>query len=157
MNRREIVMMLVVAGCICVLFGLGCRQRKAGSQSGSAGHSVPVSFEQAQTRAFEAIRQREQWPEAPEAVCRAFWDARAAKNYAEMEVLWPGSASFNWPEKCQSEPNVTYVFGEAGVDGTTVPYAAKDQFDAHKTYNLTMHLRTLQTDKGLRYYIVSGN
>lgn len=157
MNRREVVIMVVVAACTCVLIGSGCRQRKAGSQGDSVARSVPVSFEQAQARAFEAVRQREQSPESPEAVCRAFWDARAAKNYAEMEVLWPGSASFNWPETCKNEPNVTYVFGQAGTDGTTVPYAAKDQFDVRKTYNLTMRLRVLPTDKGSRYYIVSGN
>ncbi len=125
MNRREVTMMVVVAACICVLAGLGCRQRKAGSQGGSVAQSVPVpseeararAFDEAQARAFEAIRLREQWPQSPEAVCKAFWDARAAKNYAEMEVLWPGSASFNWSETCRNEPNVTYVFGPAGADG----------------------------------------
>lgn len=165
MNHRAVVIMVVVAASVCVLLGPGCRQRKAGSQGGSVVQSVPIpseeararTFDEAQARAFEAVRRREQWPQSPEAVCKAFWDARAAKNYAEMEVLWPGSASFNWPEKCRNEPNVPYVFGQAGSDGTTVPYAAKDQFDARKTYNLTMRLGVLQTDKGPRYYIVSGN
>jgi hypothetical protein len=165
MNRREVIITAVAVGCICVLVGLACRQRKTGNQSGSAAQSVPVSseearariFDEAQARAFEAIRQRERWPESPEAVCKAFWVARAAKDYPEMEVLWPGSASFNWRETCKNEPNVIYVFGQAGADGTTVPYAAKDQFDARKTYNLTMRLRVLQTSKGPRHYIVSGN
>ena len=157
MKRREAVIRIVVVACICVLVGSGCRQRKPGSQGGSVAQSVSASFEQAQARAFAAIRQREQWPQSPEAVCKAFWDARARKNYAEMEVLWPGSASFDWPEKCRNEPNVTYVFGQASPGGTTVPYAAKDQFDARKTHNLTMRLRVLSTDKGPRHYIVSGN
>jgi len=157
MNRGEAVIMVIVAACVCMLVGPGCRHRKTGGQGGSVVQSVPVSFEEAQARAFEAIRQREQWPQSPEAICKAFWDARARKNYAEMEVLWPGSASFDWSKTCANEPNVAYVFGQAGADGTTVPYAAKDQFDARKTYNLTMRLHVLQTGKGPRCYIVSGN
>ena len=165
MNRRAVVILAVVAVSVCVLVGPGCRQRKAGRQGGSVAQSVPISseearartFDEAQARAFDAIRQREQWPQSPEAVCKAFWEARAAKNYAEMEVLWPGSASFDWSKTCTNEPNVIYVFGPAGADGTTVPYAAKDQFDARRTFNLTMRLGVLHTDKGSRYYIVSGN
>jgi hypothetical protein len=157
MNGHRVVIMMVAA-CVCVLIGPGCRQRETGSQSGSAAQNVPVSFEDAQTQAFNVIRRRERWPESPEAVSKAFWAARAARNYGAMEVLWPGSASFNWPEICRNEPNVTYVFGPAGADGTTtVPYAAKDHFDAKGDYSLTMRLRVLQTDRGPRYYIVSGN
>jgi hypothetical protein len=157
MSRRGVVVMLMVVACVGVVVGCGCRQHKAGSQGGSAAPGVPVTFEEAQTRAFDVIRQRERWPESPEAVCRSFWEARATKDYAEMEVLWPGSASFHWPETCKNEPPVMYVFGPAGADGSTVPYATKDHFDAQKTYNLTMHLRVLQTDKGPRWYIISGN
>jgi hypothetical protein len=157
MRIRRVVLTVVATACVCVLVGPGCRQRKTGRQSGSAAPAASNPFEDAQARAFSIMRQREVWPESPEAVCKAFWEARAAKNYAEMEVLWPGSASFNWPELCKNEPNVTYVFGPAGPDGMTVPYAEQGCFDAQKTYNLTMRLHVLETDRGPRYYIVSGN
>ncbi len=157
MSRRDVIVLLVVVVCIGVVVECGCRRRQAGSQSGSVAQRVPVSFEEAQARAFDLIRQREQWPETSDAVCRVFWQARAAKNYAEMEILWPGSASFKWSEVCKDEPGAAYVFGSPSPDGTTVPYAPKDHFDAQGTYNLTMRLHALPTDKGPRYYIVSGN
>jgi hypothetical protein len=116
-----------------------------------------VSFDQAKDRAIEIVKQRDVWPQTPVAVCKAFWIARANKDYTEMEVLWPGSASFNWPELCKSDPDVEYLFGEASADGTRVPYAAKSHFDKNNTYNLTMHLTMLDTNKGPRYYIMSGN
>lgn len=146
----------IIAIVVCGLVGLGLRYHLRHDE-GQPPQSRIGPFDEARERAFAAIRQREQWPSSPEAVCRAFWEARTARNYAEMEVLWPGTASWKWSEICGKDPNVTYVFGPAGDDGTVVPYASKDHFDAHGTYNLTMHLNVLQTSKGSRRYIVSGN
>ena len=123
----------------------------------NAQDAKEVSFDQAEDQAMAIIRQREVWPGSPVAVCEAFWLARANKDYAEMRVLWPGSASFDWPELCKSDQNVEYVFGQAAADGTQVPYAAKGYFEKNKTYNLTMRLSVLDTARGPRYYIVSGN
>jgi len=116
-----------------------------------------ISFDQAADQAREIIKQRTSWPESPVAVCKAFWTARADKDYDEMKILWPGSASFDWPEICKDDPKVEYVFGEARSDGTQVPYVAKEYFDKNHTYNLTMHLSRLNRETDLRYYIVSGN
>ncbi len=127
------------------------------SGSGSAKEGHGISFEQAKNETLAAIRQRQVWPKSPESVSKAFWAARAQKDYAEMQMLWPGSASFNWPQICQNDPNVEYVFGESRADGTEVPYAAKDYFEKNHKHNLTMRLKKLDTDKGPRYYIVSGN
>lgn len=151
-------LLIAVAVCGGVVLGLRYRllfRREMETTRGNT--STFEQFQQAQARAFTAIRRRPQWPESPEAVCKAFWEARAAKDYAEMEILWPRVTAARWAQMCESEPNVSYVFGPASEDGLTVPYAAKDRFDAHGTYNLTMRLQVLQTDKGKRYYIISGN
>ncbi len=148
---------LLIAVAVCGVVVLGLRYRLLLHREMETARRNMSAFEQAQGRAFAVIRQRPQWPESPEAVCRAFWEARAAEDYAEMEILWPGTTAAKWARICGSEPNVSYVFGPASEDGLTVPYAAKDRFDAHGTYSLTMRLQVLQTDKGKRYYIVSGN
>lgn len=147
-------LLIPVAVCGVVVLGLRYRLLFHREMETARGKGP---FEQAQARAFAVIRQREQWPESPEAVCRAYWKARAARNYAEMEVLWPGMTATRWAQVCASEPNVSYVFGTANANGRTVPYASKGYFDAYGTYNLTMRLNVLQTDKGPRYYIWSGN
>jgi hypothetical protein len=116
-----------------------------------------ISFEEAWRQALTVIRERQTWPESPVAVCKAYWAARSQKHYAEMEILWPGSASYNWAELCKNDPNVDYVFGAASPDGTQVPYAAKDYLETNHKYNLTMWLHKMDTDKGPRYYVVSGN
>ena len=157
MNSRRIAIAVVAAVCVLVLIGLALRDRMTGSQGSGATQTGPALFDEAQSRAFAMIEQREQWPESAAAVCKAFWEARATKNYAEMEILWPGSASFDWPAICKNDSNVEYVFGRPAENGTTVPYAAKDHLDARGTYNLTMRLGVLQTEKGGRYYIISGN
>lgn len=117
------------------------------------------TFEQAKAEALQTIQTRDEWPNSPEAVCKAFWEARRAKNYKELEILWPGSASWeqSWAEKCKDDPDVHYVFGKAGESGAEVPYAAEEYFKEHGSYNLTMHLSSIQTKKGQRYYIWSGN
>ena len=74
-----------------------------------------------------------------------------------LALTSPVTAAINWPETCKDDPNVAYVFGEADVEGASVPYATKSHFEAHGTYNLTMRLGVHQTDKGPRHYIVSGN
>ena len=147
----------IIAIVVCGLVGLGLRYHFRHDEGQPPPQSRTDPFDEARERAFASIRQREQWPPSPEAVCRAFWEARAAGNYAEMGVLWPGTAAWNWSEICRKDPNATYVFGPAGDDGTAVPYASQDHFAAQGTYNLTMHLDVLQTSKRPRRYIVSGN
>jgi hypothetical protein len=167
MKTKQWILLLAVA-LICVLCivtlikrGNGIRDQDTtvvtNDRPANARDAKNVSFDEAKEQATGVIRQREVWPESPVAVSEAFWIARADKDYAEMQVLWPGSASFNWPELCKSDANVEYVFGQATADGTQVPYAAKGDFEKNKTYNLTMRLSVLDTDRGPRYYIVSGN
>jgi hypothetical protein len=157
MNRHKAVIIVVAAICLCVLVGVGLRHGTIRRQAPEPVPSKPISFGEAQTQAFNAIRRREQWPASSEAVCQAFWDARVAKNYQEMEILWPGRAAADWSKACRDEPTVTYVFGKASEDGKEVPYAARDYFEAHGTYNLKMRLGVLQTSRGPRHYVVSGN
>ena len=116
-----------------------------------------TAWEKAHAEAVNFMATRQQWPASPEAVCEAFWEARRAKDYKEMEILWPGSGSYNWPEICKDDPDVKYVFGKANEKGTEVPYAAEGYFKENGSYNLTMAMGSLQTPNGLRYYIVSGN
>jgi len=125
------------------------------------------SFEAEFTKATEAIAQRDTWPDSPEKVSAAFWEARYKKDYAEMHILWPGSASFDWPALCAKDGGTKYVFGQARiptteqdttpVDVAEVPYASEEHFQQHGSYNLTMRLRALNTPKGKRWYVVSGN
>ena len=89
-------------------------------------------------------------------MCKAFWSARATKDYQELKVLWPGSASFDWESLCRrDDTNVTCVFGP--LDGHEVPYASEEYYRQHGSYNLKMRLGSLDTAKGKRYYIISGN
>jgi hypothetical protein len=121
----------------------------------SCSKSKP-SFEQASRTAFEVIQSRAVWPESPEALCKTFWTARAGKNYEELKVLWPGSASFDWEAISHGDDrSVTYVFGPA--KDHAVPYASEAYYRQHGAYNLTMRLGSLETSRGKRYYIVSGD
>jgi tRNA A-37 threonylcarbamoyl transferase component Bud32 len=121
-----------------------------------------VTWVQALTEALHIIDFRADWPDSPEAVCKAFWEARRAKNHGEMEVLWPGSATFDWATICKSDDPVTrYVFGKATVmkepPECEVPYASEDYFKEHGTYNLKMRLDGYKSQRGTRYYITNGN
>ena len=111
-------------------------------------------------KAIGIIDSREHWPGTPEEVAKTYWEARNAKQYDEMEILWPGSGSFNWSEICKHEKFVKYVFGKARKDPHSqyvfVPYAAEGYYDEHGTYNLKMVLSNQRSSKG-RYYVVSGN
>ncbi len=111
-------------------------------------------------QAFEeisAVDARESWPE-PRDLVVAYWQARNAKNYEEMSVLWPGSET--WNQSLEKEEPVEYVFGEAqpakSEDYIIVPYASKTHFDEHGEYNLKMVLSKRGSSKK-RYYIISGN
>ena len=105
---------------------------------------------------MQIIQSRALWPQSPEALCKAFWSARARKDYQELKILWPGSASFDWEALCRGDDtNVTYVFGP--LDGHEVPYASEEYYRQHGSYNLKMRLGSLETAKGKRYYIISGN
>jgi len=119
--------------------------------------STAVTWAEARAEALEIIATRSEWPDSPQAVARAFWEVRAAQNYKEMEILWPGSGSWNWAEICKSDSPVKYVFGEPRKDNTEVPYASQEYFDKNGSYNLTMRLSSIETPKGRRYYVVSGN
>jgi beta-lactamase regulating signal transducer with metallopeptidase domain len=118
-----------------------------------------ISWDEARAEALSIIQSRTNWPETPKAVAQVFWDERAKKNYDEMKNLWPGSASWvpDWNEICEDDPNVKYVFGQASNDRTKVPYASKEHFEETGSYNLTMYMAGMDTKKGRRYYILSGN
>ncbi len=132
----------------CVLMGI-C------ALAASCSKSRP-SYEEAYRTAIEIISSRALWPESPEALCKAFWAARAQRNYKELEVLWPGSASSNWKALCRVDnPNVRYVFGPF-KDGK-VPYASEEYYRQHGSYNLTMRLSSMETPRGKRYYVWGGN
>jgi len=117
------------------------------------------TFEEAKDEALTIIAARSEWPSSPEAVAKAFWEARASKNYREMEILRPGSSSWepDWAEICKNDPPVKYVFGEPSKDGSEVPYTSEEYFNKNGSYNLTTRLFSIQTEKGRRYYIWSGN
>jgi len=144
-----------IPGCVVVLAVI------------SAGCKKDNSFEAEFKKATKIIAQRDKWPESPEDVAAAFWDARSQKNYAEMRILWPGSASFNWPEICAEDDATKYVFSKARiltiergtepVEEAEVPYASEQYFKDHGSHNLTMRLKALNTQKGKRWYIYSGN
>ncbi len=145
MGTRRVLTMLEIGGVLIAVGGLAV----------SCSKSKP-SFEEAYGPALEIIKSRALWPQSPEAVCEAFWAARARKDYEELEVLWPGSASFDWEALCRADDaTVTYVFGPA--DGLEVPYASEEYYRQHGSYNLKMRLGSLETLTGKRYYVVSGN
>ena len=111
-----------------------------------------IAFE----KAIAEIDRRDDYPETPEEVAKAYWEARNAKNFEEMAVLWPGSA--RWNESLKDEKPIQYVFGKARkLDGRNivVPYAtSKELIEQNKC--LHMRLRNERSAKG-RYYITSGN
>jgi len=149
MNKRPIL----VAVVLLAVTAAGCKK----------DNSFDAEFE----RAAGLIAERSSWPESPEDVSAAFWDARHRKDYSEMHILWPGSASYNWPQMCAKDTGAKYVFGEARIitsypsaelgDEAEVPYASQGHFKEHGTYNLTMKLRTLNTLRGRRWYVYSAN
>jgi hypothetical protein len=113
-------------------------------------------FEEARNAALQIMQSRALWPQSPEALCKEFWAARARKDYAEMKVLWPGSASFDWETlRRQDDANVTYVFG--AWDGRQVPYASAEYHRRHGSYNMKMLLGSIETAKGKRHFVISGN
>lgn len=142
-NGIELILLLCL-GILLLLMSCGKRTGKK-------------TWQQAYDEAIKIVETRQQWPASPEEVCKAFWEARRAKDYKEMEILWPGSGSINWPEICRDDPDVKYVFGKVNEKGTEVPYASEEYFRENGSYNLTMRMDNLQTSRGLRYYIVSGN
>jgi hypothetical protein len=117
-----------------------------------------TEVEKAFNKAIEIIDSRKSWSE-PRDLVVAYWEARASKNYNEMSVLWPGSATWN-RRIIESEEPVEYAIGE--VQSTEfngyiiVPYASKDYYEKHAKYNLKMRLTNRKSTKG-RYYIYSGN
>jgi hypothetical protein len=112
-----------------------------------------VVFEEAIT----AIDARESWP-APRDLVITYWEARAAKNYGEMAILWPGSTL--WNRELEDEKPAECVFGDVQATefeaNIIVPYASKEYYEQNHTYNLKMRLSNEKSAKG-RYYIVSGN
>ncbi len=117
-----------------------------------------TAYDKAFKEAISVIDTRESWPEAHD-LAIAYWQARNAKNYDEMAIYWPGSATWNRKALKKEEP-VEYVFGEvqpAEIEGhLIVPYASKNYFGKHGKYSLKMRLSNEKSSKG-RYYIVSGN
>ena len=117
-----------------------------------------TAYDKAFEEAISVVDTRESWPEAHD-LAIAYWQARTAKNYDEMAIYWPGSATWNRKALKKEEP-VEYVFGEvqpAEIEGhLIVPYASKNYFGKHGKYNLKMRLSNEKSSKG-RYYIVSGN
>ena len=125
------------------------------------------SFEAEFKKAAKTIAQRDKWPESPEDVATAFWNARYRKDYSQMHILWPGSASHNWSQICAKDGDAKYVFGKARIltiergtepaEEAEVPYAMEEYFKEHASHNLTMRLKALNTQRGKRWYIYSGN
>ncbi len=109
-------------------------------------------------KAITSIDTKENWPE-PRDLVVTYWKARTAKNYDEMEIFWPGSATWN-RQVLENEEAIEYVFGEVQITETQghiiVPYASKSYYKKHGKYSLKMRLENKKSTKG-RYYIVSGN
>lgn len=110
-------------------------------------------------RAIKEIDSHAEWPDTPEALVKAYWKARAAKDYDEMAVLWPGSGVWNKSVVAREKP-VEYVFGKAEDtghgSGVIVPYASSRHYEETGAYNLKMRLTNEKSAKG-RHYITSGN
>jgi hypothetical protein len=117
-----------------------------------------TAFGKAFKEAITAVDNRENWPE-PRDLAVAYWKARTAKNYDEMAIFWPGSATWN-RQVIENEEPIEYVFGEAQTeemeDNIIVPYASKSYYEKHSKYSLKMRLTKKKSTKG-RYYIFSGN
>jgi hypothetical protein len=148
LNRTKTLRALLILASIATLV-YGCSKESA--------EPATLSFEDAKSQALEVIAAREQWPATPEDLCRAFWDARAKKDYKEMAILWPGSASLDWPAICKDDPDVTYVFGTASGSPAEVPYASQQDYEEQGTYNLKMSVEAFDTPKGTRHFIASAN
>jgi hypothetical protein len=114
--------------------------------------------EKAFEKAITIINARENWPE-PRDLVVTYWKDRNAKNYDEMSIFWPGSEIWNH-QVIDKEKVVEYIFGNVQAGETEgyiiIPYAAKNYYEQHGTYNLKMLLKNSKSSKG-RYYIVSGN
>jgi hypothetical protein len=67
----------------------------------------------------------------------------------------PGSASVDSEKVCRQDANVTYVFG--AWDGQVVTYATEEYYRQSGSYNMKMLLGSIETAKGKRYYVISGN
>ncbi len=149
MRTKEFAVSVIMAHLIFFALFVSCAKKSTGQKT----------RERAKAEALNIIAARNEWPNSPEEVCKVFWEARRAKNYKEMEILWPGSASWekDWSEICKDDSNVQLVFGKADESGTEVPYASEEYFNKNGSYNLTMRLSSIQIEKGRRYYIVSGN
>jgi len=116
------------------------------------------AYDEAFEKAIAEIDSRQNWPEPRDLVVR-YWQARNAKNFDEMAIFWPGSATWN-RQALEKEEAVEYVFGEVQAAETegdvVVPYASKSYYDKHGKFSLKMVLSNRKNAKK-RYYIVSGN
>ena len=116
-----------------------------------------TAYDKALIEAISVVDDRDIWPEPRELVV-SYWQHRSAKNYDEMAILWPGSAT--WNQSLEKEEPVEYVFGKVQpweIEGDIiVPYASKSYYDKHGKYGLKMVLSNKKSAKK-RYYIVSGN
>jgi hypothetical protein len=117
-----------------------------------------TAFGKAFEEAITVVDKRKNWPE-PRDLAVAYWKARTAKNYDEMAIFWPGSATWN-RQVIENEESIEYVFGEALTaeleDNIIVPYASKSYYEKHGKYHLKMRLTNKESAIG-RYYIWSGN
>jgi hypothetical protein len=126
-------------------------------KDGQAEQSQRKSYKEIVNEAIKIIDSREDWPEPKELVQR-YWQARAAKDYDTMAILWPGSPTWNQKLLANEKP-AEYVFGETEFPqygGAYVPYAEKTYYEKNGKYNLKMWLHNEKSTKG-RYYIISGN
>jgi len=76
-----------------------------------SGPSLRQSYDDTVKEAIRIIDNRQNWLE-PRELVKAYWQARAVKNYDEMAVYWPGSKTWN-RKLLDNEKPVEYVFGEA--------------------------------------------
>ena len=117
-----------------------------------------TAYDKAFDEAIAVIDNMENWPE-PRDLVVTYWKKRAAKNYDEMAVFWPGSAIWN-KETLEKEEPMEYVFGKVQtteIEGhIIVPYTAKSYFEKNGKYRLKMRLSNEKSTRK-RYYIVSGN
>lgn len=117
-----------------------------------------TAYDKAFEEAISVVDGRARWLK-PRDLVIAYWQARAAKDYDEMAVYWPGSATWN-RRIIETEEPVEYVFGETQVtksgDYVVVRYASRSYHDQHGKYSLKMVLSNRKSAKK-RYYIVSGN
>jgi hypothetical protein len=104
-RKTGLPVLLTIMVCLAYLVLLvSCSKRPTGKKT----------FKEAEAEALNIIAARSEWPGSQQAVAKVFWDARAAKNYREMEILWPGSGSWEGgrAEVCKNDHPVKYVFGE---------------------------------------------